>query len=289
MFSKTVIYGITTGVSILSLFGLYWYHTRKPKMIKSAKKEIVLSPDETYIQKWKNRFLQSFTSVLDTENNVEKWNTNIQPIFYLFDEYKTEVERSENTLEKQWKTKVLFENTPRGNIVMFYDAYKRGFAYYSDVFIPYEVLNACAIRYVLTFFCRDFFIDERFWPDNVRSPFLRVHLLDDSSTKKKQKDTKFDVAKGPFAKLKSTPAQKGVAIPVRKPTSVLPKKEIIQNKIIHLGKIANFSFTKDQPVQSQCKDQCKDHCKDHGEINYRDFMAWRSPYANNAPNSLFGE
>ena len=282
MFSKTIIYGITTGVSILSLFGLYWYHIRKPKMVESAKKEIILSPDETYIQKWKNRFLQSFISVLDTETNVDKWNTNIQPIFYLFDEYKTEVERSENTLEKQWKTKVLFENTPRGNIVMFYDAYKRGFAYYSDFFIPYEVLNACAIRYVLTFFCRDFFIDERFWPDNVRSPFLRVHLLDDSSTKKKEKDTKFDIAKGPFAKLKSTPAQKGLTIPVRKPISVLPQKEIIQNKIIHLGKIANFSFTKDQPVQqSQCKDQ--------GDINYRDFMAWRSPYANNASNSLFGE
>jgi hypothetical protein len=245
-------------------------------MIEPNKTEVTKSPDETYIQKMKERFLQSFTSDIENEDNTTKWNVNIQPIFYLFDQYKIEVERTENTLEKQWRSKLLFENTPRGNIIMFYDAYKRGFSYYSDVFIPYNIINACAMKYVLTFFCRDFFIDETCWPNAHTSPFLRVHIIDPKKEKKKDEDSKFDASNGPFAKLKTTPSQKGVTISVRKSTTSLPQKELVQNKIIHLGKMTNFSFTKDKPIQSQCTNL--------GKINYRDFMGWQSPYAT---DSLF--
>ena len=264
MFSRNIIFGFSVGMSILSLFGAYWYCSAKKEAIKPAKTEVVVvSPDETYIKKWKDKFLQSFCSSSD----AEKWNANVQPVFYMFDEYKSAIERSENTMEKQWKTRILFESTPKGNIVMFYDAYKRAFAYYSDIFIPYGILNACAMKYVLTFFCRDFFIDENDWPEGMTTPLLRVHLLDDKRASK-ESDDKFNVSNGPFARLKSNPSQKGAIHPVRKQVTY---KEKMKNKIIHLGKIANFSFLKDKPTQS--------HRKDLGAINYRDYMGWRSPYS----------
>jgi len=287
-YHKNILLSLSVGLSIFSFYGIYSYYCSFQKKLvqPSAPKEIVLSPEEIYVNSWKEKFTDSFSDS-NSDSDFHGRNGNIQPIFYLFDEYKTEVERTENTLEKQWKTRILFENTPRGNLIMYYDAYKHGFAYYSDVFISYAILNACAMKYVLTFYCRDFYIDETGWPEGTNSPFLRVHLLEEKKKGKKE-DDKFDVTQGPFAKLKlksSAPQKNG--IPVRKSLPVLSKKaeraesvEKMKNKFIHLGKMANFSFLKGEPVQIKKKNL--------GIMNYCDFKSWRSPVANGGENHLFG-
>ena len=44
---------------------------------------------------------------------------------------------------------------------MYYDLFKQGFGYYSnDSVVSYKILNAMAMKYVIVFFCRDFFMDE---------------------------------------------------------------------------------------------------------------------------------
>ena len=44
---------------------------------------------------------------------------------------------------------------------MYYDVFKSGFAYYADQnSIPYSILNAMAMKYVVVYFCRDFFVDD---------------------------------------------------------------------------------------------------------------------------------
>lgn len=54
---------------------------------------------------------------------------------------------------------VLYENTPSGNIIIYYDAEKEGFVYYSDNALPYRYLESVAKRYVITFNCKNIYID----------------------------------------------------------------------------------------------------------------------------------
>jgi hypothetical protein len=173
------------------------------------------------------------------------------------------------------------EHTPRGNVIMYYDAYKHGFAYYSDTVIPNDLLNVCAMKYVRTFFCRDFFIDKTYYPMNIISPFARIHLLE--AKKRSEKDNKFDVSKGPFAKLKKPVVvgkERGkVAVPYKEKKEEKKKEpEIIKNKFIHLGKTYNFSI-----LQSPTK---KTEKKDLGKINYSDFKSWQNLRGNGGVNQF---
>jgi len=95
-------------------------------------------------------------------NRFEEWvskghdlNKNIQPELYLL---KTWSDLPPD-LETVWKQRVLLENTPKGNVCMFYDLYKQAFAYHSDSQISYDVLNACAMKYTRIYACYDFFAD----------------------------------------------------------------------------------------------------------------------------------
>jgi hypothetical protein len=103
---------------------------------------------------------------------------------------------------------------------MYYDAFKRGFAYYADGYMPYGLLNAVAMKYVATYFCSAFFIDEDCFPQGHTTPLLLLELNeDDDAVKKPQKMS------GPF--LKSKPSE-------AKPRD--PRK----NRFVSMGKIVNF-------------------------------------------------
>jgi hypothetical protein len=122
--------------------------------------EIQLPVHDTdwYCKQKMARWVRSFSK---EESDVSKWNVNIDPIFYDRALLKKVWESPHNALEAQWKRRFLCESTPRGNIIMHYDAYREGFVYYSDQSsLPYCILNAVAMKYVLLFRCRDFFIDE---------------------------------------------------------------------------------------------------------------------------------
>jgi hypothetical protein len=218
------------------------------------KKESFLVMDSKYILPLKIKFLKTF------ENQRVQYNENIDPIFYDKKEFSICVSEANNRLETSWKTKMLFENTPRGNILMFYDAYKLGFSFYSDQnVISYDILNAAAMKYVSIFRCRDFFIDESITPTS--SPFIKLHFTDEP----KKDISKSD--KSAFVKLqnysKENPNKKQLHI---KPTpSILPnffsfekqiqkpkivetnEPEKMKNKFLYLGKMINFKITQMAP------------------------------------------
>ena len=117
------------------------------------------SQKDVYIEKQKQRFLKTFR---EEEADATNYNANIDAA--LKDPDPTVLAElmkiQDNELEKKWRSNVLIENTPRGNVIMFYDAYKRGFSYYCDNSVmPYDIMNAVAMKYVITFYCRDFFVD----------------------------------------------------------------------------------------------------------------------------------
>ena len=122
------------------------------------------------------------------ETYETKYNQNIDPLFYDRAAYKKLMEEPNNFLEKEWKSRILYENTPQGNIIMYYDVYKEGFVYYSDqTSIPYKLLNIVAMKYTMTYRCIDFYIDEQFIPNNPSFMIKFMHDEEQSENEKKQK------------------------------------------------------------------------------------------------------
>ena len=172
----------------------------------------IVDPVAMFVKQRQDRLLRTYDNKIDM-------NVNIDPVFYDNTRFSELTKMSDNPLEKRWKKCLLYESTPRGNIFMFYDVYKSGFAYYADQnCVPYAILNAMAMKYVVVFFCRDFFMDE-----SVITELSRLRERE-PATKKTDK-----VANSQMAKLKN---YKDIEkIPV-----------VIRNKFISLGKTYNLKL-----------------------------------------------
>ena len=118
---------------------------------------------------------------------IEKANSNIEKDLYDYDKRKTIFADPANEVEKRWKSRILIEHTYRGNVIMYYDSYRMAFAYYSDEqVVPHKALYHAAIKYVVRYRCRDFFIDMDIFPDN---PMIEVFKKEDDVLKTKSKPT----------------------------------------------------------------------------------------------------
>lgn len=241
----------------------------------------ILDFTNQYIEKNKKRFLDTY------ENPLAIININIEPEFYDKKEHKRVCADSTNQLEKNWKRRVLFETTPRGNIIMFYDAFKMGFAYYSDSYnLPYNVLNAVAMKYALMFCCRDFFMDDQITPKDSPSPLIKIHAEEPEKKDKLKKvanrtsNNSLDSKKS-FAKLKDYKK-----VDANTNNNNLPKEpEHITNRFICLGKTVNFQFTQPTPKENHRLNGFKSNLLEHlsGEtnlqnqvMNYKDFKNLRN-------------
>mgnify|MGYP001268212614 CR=1 FL=1 len=226
-----VISSFFISIPILYVYKSHLYSFVRSLLIKeNEKKENILTQTDQYIERNKQIFLEQ----LDKRNIL---NSNVQKEFYNKESYKKEVEDINNNLEEIWKKKILIENTPRGNIYMYYDAYKMGFAYYSDTnSLPYKLLNAVAMKYCIRFHCVDFFIDQHILPKDCESPFIKIHHIE---KKKKKKPIDKEIVKDddlPFAKLKNYEKEK-ISGGDKKEEKV---KNIVSNVFISMGKVINF-------------------------------------------------
>lgn len=174
-----------------------------------------INPTDLFVETRQKKLLDSYSVC----NSNYFFSGNIHSCFYSKKDLDSELSHSDNSLEKEWKTRILIDNTPRGNIIMFYDVYKNGFSYYSDDNnVPYRILNAVAMKYVLMFCCRDFFVDETCVPVDHLSPLIKVFFKNekenesnstyDRPAKKDQglvttAEKNIDVKNGPFAKFKN--------------------------------------------------------------------------------------
>lgn len=210
--------------------------------IEKVKPIVVIDPLVKYIDFQKDRFINM------------KFNDNIDDVFYSKKDYQKLLTDADNYLEKKWKRNILFENTPRGNIIMYYDVYKQGFSYYSDSSsVSYDILNAVAMKYVYFFRCKDFFIDQNIATD---SRLINIHFVEEKTEKHETKtDTnRFDGA--PFAKFKNynTAENKVTNNNVggnnnNNNNDKKPVSQKLRNKFIHLGKVCNFKLT--QPINKK--------------------------------------
>ena len=228
MFFKSI---ISFFQSIVKYFKSIFFKDTKTEVL------LLLSPEEKYIKDIDEKFQQSY------ENKIVEWSDNIYEEDTTENYFKNKSQVLCSILEKKWKSRILFEPTPRGNIIMMYDTYTEAFVYYIDTSgTPYKLLNAVAMKYVLTFRCRDFFVDENKIPDGMTTPFIKNLNLKEEQEKNKKVTFFNELTNGvpedsPFAKLKS-----------RNVSEKIPKKETeiqkikIQNRFISQGKISNYRF-----------------------------------------------
>jgi hypothetical protein len=216
--------------------------------IFKEKQVIIIDPIKNYIENSKNKLIFSYT--------IEDMNKNVERVFYDKKELLETLVDQNNELEKIWKTRILLENTPRGNIIMHYDAYKQGFAYYSDINgIPYNILNAVAMKYVINFQCRDLFMDNEYIDEQKESPLIKLYLEYEKKNEKKEENKKNEGIKqedAPFAKLKN---YKTKTIENKENSNDEKEKKVEQefnrNIFINQGRISNFKFLKIPPKKNK--------------------------------------
>ena len=219
----------------------YLFLVIRNKLIPPPAQPVVLDPIEEYTKPKKAKLLLTYESDINM-------NANIDPNIYDKKTFGELMKHESNDTERLWKTRILYDSTPRGPIFMYYDMYRQGFAYYAEQnSVPYSVLNAMAMKYVIMFFCRDLFFDETTITGERMSPLHKVFNVDEKKVKPKTENGSNE--KNPFAKLKNyktEPQKKNKDIDENKKKKEDENKEKerskIKNKFISLGKTYNFSI-----------------------------------------------
>ena len=190
------------GISVIAYYSFHNYlkvslRPTKPKLSSSAQ----------FLEDRKKQFLELWYETSATAN------ANIDDSFYDNEQYKNMLDRNTN-IEKLWKSRMLFDITPSGNVIMYYDVYKHGFVYASDQTIPYTVLCGCAMKYCKIFYCRDFFRDNLYIPDYQLSPFTLMDLDQEKIEKRKKiqkrKELRIDFHSDAFLRPKPKPKPKDI-------------------------------------------------------------------------------
>lgn len=196
-----------------------------PKKIKSVKDE-----NNEYIQPLKIKFIETF------ESNIN-YNENITPFFYNKTQFNECIKNTNNELEQIWKIRILLEKTPRGNVLMYYNAYKMAFSFFCDQQITsYDILNAVAMKYVKIYRCRDFFMDESI-KENI-SPLISIHFSEEKKPIQRQRQNSNN-----FVKLRDYKKYN----PNSKKINTINEPEYKKNTFLYLGKINNFQLIQSLP------------------------------------------
>lgn len=262
-----IIQSIGLFVATIFMFKLGVYNRKSLEEEKAKSKLHVLLQEKKWFEKLFN-------------NDSEFVNGNIHPDLYIFEKFNEIIKEEQE--EKTWKQRVLLQNTPYGNVVMFYDLFRQAFAYFSDVHINYTTLNYCAMKYVRLFFCRDFFVDTNILPEDHVSPFNVMKKEEEKREKEKQKkkreEKKVNFDSSIFVKAKKKLEENG------KKNEIVDEK--YKNNFRYLGKISNWKGL--QPVpKSKVKIRVSDDDEYHHiqnkpnspllyeNVNKKSYSAWK--------------
>jgi hypothetical protein len=207
-----------------------------------------------YVETQYDKSCKKYAELYKSESKDE--NSNIDPVLYDFLKRKEVFVSGDNEYEKQWKSRILIENTPRGNVLIYFNPYLLSYHYYSDEqIIPYKILEQVATKYVVMYRCKDFFIDVEKRPGNKILEVLQKEEDSLKSKKMKVNDITKCVniqseSKDVFAALKDyrSEAKPTTEDPKTKDSAkVQPKKKVeepkFSNKFVRIGKMCEFNIT----------------------------------------------
>ncbi len=110
----------------------------------------------------------------------------------------------ENKLN-EFMNNYIIEYTPIGNVVMRFNNNKKSFEYYSNNSVPYRYLEPIGRKYVLTYNCKDIFID-------MDEEVEKVNKLNETKKNEQNKNNK-QIGKQQTLKFQQTLANKKMDIP----------------------------------------------------------------------------
>ena len=211
--------------------------------------------EKPYVETQYDKSCKKYANFYKTESADE--NSNIDPVLYDFDKRKEIFVSPDNELEKQWKSRILIENTSRGNVMIYFNPYLLSYQYYSDEqIIPYKILEQVATKYVIMFRCKDFFIDVEKRPSNKILEVLQKEEDSLKSKKMKVNDITKCVniqseSKDVFAALKDYRSEakptevKTTEVKTNADTKAKKKVEEpkFSNKFVRVGKMCEFNIT----------------------------------------------
>lgn len=219
-----------------------------------------------YVETQYDKSCKKYANLYGKETNDE--NSNIDPVLYDFVKRKEVFASADNDFEKQWKSRILMENTPRGNVMMYFNPYLLSYHYYSDEqIIPYKILEQVATKYVVMYRCKDFFIDVEKRPGNKILEVLQKEEDSLKSKKMKVNDITKCVnihseSKDVFAALKdyrseaTKPTDKAIKPTdpngLNEPTKKKVEEPKFSNKFVRIGKMCEFNITQ-KPVDKKIK------------------------------------
>lgn len=202
-----------------------------------------------------NYFIEKVETKMSTNDQYMK--TQLTVFLKLFQAPDANLNiRQEEDSEEQWERRKLLENTPVGNVLMWYDLYKQAFCYCSDTQIPYSILNASAMKYTRLYFCRDYFVDTNILPDSFENPFNKQKDDEDKKERelKKEKKLKLGIDFDPKAFVSAK----------QDPKLIIegPIKTIYKNTFRYMGKLSSQSFlqkTVEKPIEKEVKEEDDDY------------------------------
>ena len=124
--------------------------------------------DDVYIDRLTKKFLKTFDCNRYElfSGLIPDYNQNIDPRCYEREYLRftdvNDLQQKQDIiteLQQPWSHRIMIESTPKGNVIMHYDINKQSFVYYADMQIPIKVLDACAMKYTLMFYCREFYLN----------------------------------------------------------------------------------------------------------------------------------
>jgi hypothetical protein len=217
-------------------------------------------------------FNTTIDEIESIDDNFETTEEVPQPIIFE-EKYKEEYKNAQDTelgkerLE-QLKNSILIENTPLGNVLMFYDSSRETFIYHSDSTIPYRYLEVVARKYVITNRCKKLYVDMEKEIKEAREKIEKKQkeeeeLKQQMEEKNEKEPTAAPTKKSVFAKMKNynkDNSLKSAGIPSdnksvskkiipssdnnsasKKETQLLKENA---NRYSYEGKMVNFSFLK---------------------------------------------
>ena len=191
---------------------------------------------------------------IEEEEQEEEEELEQDPIKYE-DKYLTEyheledIELSKDRLDSL-KNSILMENTPQGNLIMFYDNSRESFTFYADNTIPYRYLETVGRKYVIMNNCKHIFVDMAKEIDDAKKKLDETKQQQQEQKQKQQDEESSSTKKNVFAKLKNynnnptNPRNSTNPAPQSTKKSDLLIVKEHANRYSYEGKMANFSFLK---------------------------------------------
>ena len=98
----------------------------------------------------------------EEEEEEELEEEIIKPVIKYEDKYKDKFENlkyksTNETRLEELKNSFIMENTPHGNVIMYWNQKNKVFSYYSDGTMPYRFLEVVARKYVIMNDCKDIY------------------------------------------------------------------------------------------------------------------------------------